>query len=155
MITAIPTENWLDFIGISVDSQCAEGMKFIMNLILPDTHEKFLIEMSNATLTNIKGYQSNNPDLSITVNRADLNQAMLGLTSFPELEQAGKAKFVGNHAVFEKLKSTLTQFTPNFEIMPGTLNARSTPASQKSSLSEKFIQNTKPFEFPISSEKED
>jgi alkyl sulfatase BDS1-like metallo-beta-lactamase superfamily hydrolase len=155
VIVAMPTENWLDFIGISVDSQRAEGMKFIINLILPDTHEKFLIEMSNATLTNIKGYQSKNPDLSITVNRADLNKVMLGLTSFPELEQAGKAKFVGNHAVLEKLKSTLAKFTPDFEIMPGTLNARPTPASQKSSLSKKPIQNTKPFEFPISPEKED
>ena len=30
--------------------------------------------MSNATLTTIKGFQAPRPDLTVTVNRADLNQ---------------------------------------------------------------------------------
>ncbi len=55
-------------------------------------HEKFLIEMSKATLTNIKGYQSNNPDLSITVNRADLNQIMLGLNFISRVRAGRKSK---------------------------------------------------------------
>ena len=66
MVRAMSTENWLDFIGISMDPRKADGMRFTINLVTPDNGEKYLVEMSNATLTNIKGEQAKNPDLTIT-----------------------------------------------------------------------------------------
>ncbi len=38
----------------------------------PDNDEKFVVERSNATLTNIKGFTAAAADLTITMNRADL-----------------------------------------------------------------------------------
>ena len=137
IIRAMPTGHWLDFIGISMDSRKAEGMTFTINLVTPDNNEKFLIEMSNATLTNIRGYQAKKPDLTITLNRSDLNSIMMGISTFEELAASGKAKLQGDLNVLEQLKSTLVQFSPNFEIMPGTLNAQPTPAT------------TKPFQFVV------
>lgn len=137
VVRAMSTENWLDFLGISMDSRRADNMRFTINLVTPDNGEKFLVEMSNATLTNIKGYLAEKPDLTITLNRADLNQVMMGTKTFEELEAAGKARFEGSRKPFEQLRSLLVQFTPDFEIMPGTLNARPTPA------------NTKPFQFVV------
>ena len=96
MIRAMSTENWLDFLGISMDPKKAEGMRFTINLVTPDNGEKYLVEMSNATLTNIKGEQAKNPDLTITVNRADLNLVMMGASTFDDLIKAGKAKFDGD-----------------------------------------------------------
>ena len=55
MIRAMSTELFLNFLGIRMDSRKAEGMRFTINLITPDNGEKFLIEMENATLTNIAG----------------------------------------------------------------------------------------------------
>ena len=78
MIRAMSTENWLDFIAISMDPRKADGMTFVINLVTPDNGEKYLVEMSNATLTNIKGEQAKKPDLTITINRADLNTVMMG-----------------------------------------------------------------------------
>ena len=49
-----------------------------MNLSTPDTGETFLIELRSATLTNIAGYQAENPDVAMTVNRSDLEQLMMG-----------------------------------------------------------------------------
>ncbi|WP_425905240.1 alkyl sulfatase C-terminal domain-containing protein [Nitrobacter sp. TKz-YC02] len=66
------TEQWLDFIGISLDPKKADGMQFTINLVTPDNGEQYAIEMSNATLTNIRGFQAKNPTLTVTVNRADL-----------------------------------------------------------------------------------
>ena len=40
-------------------------MRFIINLVTPDNGEKHLVELSNATLTNIKGFQASKPDLTI------------------------------------------------------------------------------------------
>jgi len=72
------TELFLNFLGIRMDSRKAEGMRFTINLVTPDNGEKFLIEMENATLTNLAGFQAKNPDLTLTINRSDLEQTMMG-----------------------------------------------------------------------------
>ena len=95
-------------------------MSFTINLVTPDNGEKYLVEMSNATLTNIKGEQASKPDLTITVNRADLNLVMMGTSTFDDLIKAGKAKFDGDRKPFDQLRGLMVAFTPNFEIMPGT-----------------------------------
>jgi alkyl sulfatase BDS1-like metallo-beta-lactamase superfamily hydrolase len=125
-IRAMSTEQWLDFIGISMDPRKADGIRFKINLVTPDNGEKFVVEMSNATLTTIKGFQVPKPDLTVTVNRADLNRVMMGAASFDDLIKEGKAKFDGNRTGFDQLRSILVPFTPDFEIMPGT--APKTPA---------------------------
>ena len=61
VIRAMSTELFLNFLGIRMDSRKAEGMRFTINLITPDNGEKFLIEMENATLTNIKGFLAASP----------------------------------------------------------------------------------------------
>jgi len=135
VIRAMSTENWLDFVGISVDPKRAEGMRFTVNLVTPDNGETHLVEMSNATLTNIKGEKAKNPDLTITLNRSDLNLVMMGAASFEQLVASGKAKFEGDRKPFDQLRSLLVPFTPDFEILPGTApKAKATPP--------------KPFEMP-------
>jgi alkyl sulfatase BDS1-like metallo-beta-lactamase superfamily hydrolase len=77
VIRAMSTELFLNFLGIRMDSVKAEGMRFTVNLITPDNGEKFLIEMENATLTNIQGFLADKPDLTLTINRRDLEQTMM------------------------------------------------------------------------------
>lgn len=120
VVRAMSTEQWLDFVAISMDPKKAEGLKFTINLVTPDNGEQFVVEMSNATLTTIKGFQAPKPDLTITVNRADLNGVMMGQVSFDDLIKAGKAKFDGDRTGFDQLRSILVPFTPDFEILPGT-----------------------------------
>jgi alkyl sulfatase BDS1-like metallo-beta-lactamase superfamily hydrolase len=123
-IRGMSTELWLDFLGIRLDDKKAEGLKFTINLITPDNGEQFIVEMSNSTLTNIKGFQSKNPDLTISVNRSDLESIMGGQTTFDDLINEGKAKLEGDRLPFEQLKSRLVQFSPDFEIIPGTKPAQ-------------------------------
>ena len=75
--------------------------------------------MSNATLTTIKGFQAPRPDLTVTLNRADLNQVMMGLASFDDLIKDGKAKFEGDRSG-STTAIIIVPFTPDFEILPGT-----------------------------------
>jgi alkyl sulfatase BDS1-like metallo-beta-lactamase superfamily hydrolase len=63
MIGAMSTGLFLDFIGIRMDSKQAEALgEYSINLITPDNGEKFAIELSNATLTNVEGFLHNDPD---------------------------------------------------------------------------------------------
>jgi len=120
MVRAMTTDLWLDFLGVRMDSKKADGMQFVINLVTPDNDEKYVVEMSNATLTNIQGFQAEKPDLTITINRSDLEAVMMGKTKFDDQISAGKAKLLGNREVYEQLKTVLVNFTPDFEIMPGT-----------------------------------
>ena len=97
----------------------------------PDNGEKYLIEMSNATLTNIKGFTAADADLTITLDRVDLDQLMMGAASFEDLERQGKMRFSGDRKPLQQLAGLMTPFTPDFEVFPGTRNARPTPAATK------------------------
>ena len=127
MIRAMTTELWLDFLGIRLDSQKAEGKEFTINLVTPDNNEKFVVELSNATLTNIEGFQADDVDLTVTINRADLEKTMMGAVSFDEQIKTGKAKLKGNRDVYEQFKTMLVHFDLGFEIMPGTTAKDLTP----------------------------
>jgi alkyl sulfatase BDS1-like metallo-beta-lactamase superfamily hydrolase len=120
VVRAMSTGHWLDFLGISMDPKKAEGARYTVNLVTPDNGEKYAVELSNATLTNIEGFQAPTPDLTITLNRADLNRVMMGVASFDQLVQEGKARFDGDSSVIHKLRDLMVTFTPDFEILPGT-----------------------------------
>jgi alkyl sulfatase BDS1-like metallo-beta-lactamase superfamily hydrolase len=120
VIRAMSTETWLDFLGVKLNSKKAEGIAFKMNIITPDNNEKFLVELSNSTLTNLKGFTAKNADLTLTLNRADLNLAMMGVKTFEDLLKEGKAKVDGNPQILAQLVGMLDEFDPRFEILPGT-----------------------------------
>ena len=77
--------------------------------------------------------------LTLTINRSDLNQIMMGVSSFDAMAKAGKAKFEGNPKPFAEFGKLLVSFTPDFEILPGTAPVKSGSAS---------ASQGKPFEAP-------
>jgi alkyl sulfatase BDS1-like metallo-beta-lactamase superfamily hydrolase len=120
VIRAMSTELFLNFLGIRMDSRKAEDMRFTINLITPDNGEKFIIELENATLTNIKGFVAPKPDLTLTINRSDLEQTMMGVKTLEAQIADGTAKVEGDAGILKQLASTMVDFDPRFEIMPGT-----------------------------------
>jgi alkyl sulfatase BDS1-like metallo-beta-lactamase superfamily hydrolase len=120
VIRAMSTELFLNFLAIRMDSRKAEGLRFTMNLITPDNGEKFIVELENATLTNIEGFQAEKPDLTLTINRADLELTMMGQKSLETQIAEGKATVDGDISILGKLAATMVDFDPRFEIMPGT-----------------------------------
>jgi alkyl sulfatase BDS1-like metallo-beta-lactamase superfamily hydrolase len=120
VIRAMSTELFLNFLAIRMDSRKAEGMKFTINLLTPDNGEKFIIEMENATLTNIAGFLATKPDLTLTINRSELEQTMMGAKTLEAQIADGTAKLEGDAGILKQLASTMVDFDPRFEIMPGT-----------------------------------
>jgi alkyl sulfatase BDS1-like metallo-beta-lactamase superfamily hydrolase len=127
LVRAMTTGMWLDYLAILLDSDKAGDMAFKINFITPDNGERFVVEMSNATLTSIAGFQAADADLTVTINRADLEPVMMQATSLAQQVAAGAAKLDGNPEVFRQLLSTLAPFDPTFEILPGTRPAAPNP----------------------------
>jgi alkyl sulfatase BDS1-like metallo-beta-lactamase superfamily hydrolase len=127
IIRAMSTELFLNFLGIRMDSRKAEGLRFTINLVTPDNGEKFLIELENATLTNIAGFQADTADLTLTINRADLEVTMMGAKTMEAQIADGTAKFEGDITILAQLGAMMINFDPRFEIMPGTKATGTTP----------------------------
>jgi linear primary-alkylsulfatase len=122
IIKAMTTTLWLDYLGIRLDSRKAEGIEFTVNLITPDNDEMYIVELSNATLTNIKGFRADSPDLTISINRSDLNMVMMGEIPLIDMIEDGTAETSGNTQVIYQLRDMLDQFELGFEILPGTVS---------------------------------
>ena len=120
VIRAMSTELFLNFLAIRMDSRKAEGLRFTINLITPDNGEKFLVELENATLTNIQGFLADKPDLTLTINRSDLEQTMMGAKTLEDQIKDGTAKVEGDASILAKLAATMVDFDPRFEVLPGT-----------------------------------
>lgn len=120
MIAAMPTELWFDYMAIRLNSKKAEGKNFVINLFTPDNNEKFVLELSNSSLSNIKGFFADNAQLSITINRKDLEDIVTGRSNFKEKIAIGKLILSGDIEILLQLEAMLDKFEANFEIMPGT-----------------------------------
>jgi alkyl sulfatase BDS1-like metallo-beta-lactamase superfamily hydrolase len=120
VIRAMSTGLFLDFIGIRMDGRKAEGMAFTINLVTPDNGEQYLIELRNSTLTNIEGYRADDADLTLTIDRADLEQTMMGVKPLTAQIEDGTATADGDLGVLQQLASMLVEFELGFEILPGT-----------------------------------
>ncbi|MQX47226.1 alkyl/aryl-sulfatase [Sinorhizobium medicae] len=121
------TELFLNYLGIQMESGKAEGMTFKINLSTPDNGEKFVLEMSNATLTTIAGYQAEDADLTVTIDRRELEDVMIGTATLSDKVSSGKAKMEGNPQVLAQLGSTMVMFNNWFEVLPGTKKREALP----------------------------
>lgn len=127
LIRALATAHFLDFLGIRLDTTKTGGAAWTINLITPDNDERFVVELSNGTLTNLQGYLAEDPDLTITIDRAKLEEAMTGETPLLDLIVSGDAVLEGDATILQSLAEMLVHFELGFEIMPGSGEAHLSP----------------------------
>lgn len=122
LLAAVPTELLLEGLAIRVNSGKVEklGLSFVANIATPDTGETFVLEMSNSVLTTIRGFSRPDATLSLTAPRLALLAFLGGQVSLEDLVKGGKAKLEGDPTPLARLREAVDQFTPNFEILPGT-----------------------------------
>ena len=69
---------------------------------------------------SLEGYQIADADLTLTIDREDLEEVMMGAKSLADQIADGTATFEGDLSVLEQLGSTMVHFEVDFEILPGT-----------------------------------
>jgi alkyl sulfatase BDS1-like metallo-beta-lactamase superfamily hydrolase len=121
MVRGMTTGLLLDYLAVRLDSKQAEGVSYKVNLLTPDNGEKYAIELNNSALTSVRDFQIPTPDLTVTVNRSDIEKMLLGAASLEQLVSAGKVRLEGDARLLEQIKGMFVQFDSGFEILPGTL----------------------------------
>ena len=120
VVRAMSTEQWLDFVGISMDPKKAEGIAFIINLVDAGQRREVRRRDEQRDADHDQGLPGAEagPHRDREPRRPQPGDDGAGVVRRPV--KAGKAKFEGNRAGFDQLRSILVPFTPDFEIMPGT-----------------------------------
>ena len=131
MVRGMTTGLLLDYLAVRLDSRKAEGVSYKVNLLTPDNGERYAIELNNSALTSVRDFQIPNPDLTVTVNRSDIEKMLLGAASFEQLASAGKVRLEGDSRPLEQLKGMFVQFDIGFEILPGTMPAKAAAKPDK------------------------
>ena len=108
----------LDYIAVQVDSLKAQHTPFTMNIILSDKNEIYFVEMSNGNLNNIQVEKQGEADATITLDSDGFNRILLGQTQLVKLIEDGEATLEGDAEALAKLRASLVQFDPGFEIVP-------------------------------------
>jgi alkyl sulfatase BDS1-like metallo-beta-lactamase superfamily hydrolase len=118
-VAAMTTNMFFDFMGIRLDRARAGSDAFTINVVTPDNDETYVVELSNGVLTNIQGYQAEEANLTLTLDRGELDKVFLRQAKLSELIEAGSAKADGDAGVVDRLVSYQVDFDPRFQMVPG------------------------------------
>lgn len=116
-IAAMDTGLIFDYLGVRLNPEKAAGRAFGINFVFPDIEQKYLLELKNSHLNNIKGVQSESAELTVTLDRADLNRLLLKQASPQSLIGEGKLKIAGDPQLLAGLFGMLEEFDFWFDVV--------------------------------------
>lgn len=95
-INAVPTEVFFDSLATRFDAAKGREIKGIFQFVLPDSKEAVAIHVAGGVEMPRYGVTEANPTATLTMNRSDLDDVMIGEASFPALLQSGKISITGD-----------------------------------------------------------
>nr|WP_136250973.1 alkyl sulfatase dimerization domain-containing protein [Ningiella ruwaisensis] len=117
MIRAMDSGLIFDFLGVRLNAQKALGKSLKINIVFPDENTRYLLELENAHLNNIKGIQAKDADVTVTMNRRDLDLMLMKAKSLGDLISEGKVTFDGEQGAFTSLLQLTEEFPFWFDIV--------------------------------------
>ena len=116
-LQAMDTGLLFDYLAVKVNAKRAESEAFKINFTFTDEGREYLVELSNATLTNIEGVTVQDADLSLTISRENWTLVILKQVALSDLLASGKASFAGDIRILNQLFSLLDEFPFWFNIV--------------------------------------
>ncbi len=109
---SMTAEMMLDYIRICTDSEAAQDAPLSLNLILTDTGETFYLKRVSGVLLYCKGVTDESADATVTCEKAQLLNLMLGKHDTLE-----GTTIEGDAAAVEGLPKYMTPMVPTFNIV--------------------------------------
>ena len=117
IVRNMPIDLFLDYLAIQVNPKKADGKIARVKLVMPDTKQSFLVTLENSVINHIKSRDGQQVDVTLTLDRAELNNILLGQAKLPGLIAEGKAKVEGKQETLNDLLGSLEPFEFWFDIV--------------------------------------
>ncbi|BDZ69552.1 alkyl sulfatase C-terminal domain-containing protein [Methanobacterium petrolearium] len=112
----MPTELLLEFLGILIDKDKAEGKEIRLNVNLTDRNEKCSINLVDSVLIYRMNYQDESPDIELNVDVSTLVTLILGQTKLDEVT-SDESKVKGNSEDLKEFLDSMVGFDSGFNIV--------------------------------------
>jgi alkyl sulfatase BDS1-like metallo-beta-lactamase superfamily hydrolase len=116
-VAAMPLELFFDYLSIRLDGPKAEGKTIRLNLDFPDTKDKYLLVVQYGVLQYHKDQLADDANVSLTLDRATLNDIIGGKLKVEQGITNGKIKLDGEPKKFEEFVGLLDTFDPWYQVV--------------------------------------
>ena len=113
---AMSLEQLFDFLAIRLNGERAAGKAITINFTFTDTKQKYALTLKNGVL-NYRAKLADKSDAAYTLNRADLNEIVIGEAKGADLIKSGKVKVTGDNTKLPELLGLLDKFEFWFDIV--------------------------------------
>ena len=116
-LRAMPIEMYLDYMGIRLNSQKADGKKIKINLNFTDTNQSYVLEIVNSVLIYTPNKKIKEADATLSLTRNFFDQITTKQRNVMQIISDGDIKLTGSRHKFEEFMSLFDNFPPMFNII--------------------------------------
>lgn len=117
LLQALDTGMFFDLLGVRLNGPDAAGKHIVLNWRFTDTDERYRLNLENAALTWLPDVQAEDPDATLTLTRATLDEILQRRNSFPKALLKGDIKVDGNPLKVMQLLGLMDDFSPDFPLV--------------------------------------
>jgi alkyl sulfatase BDS1-like metallo-beta-lactamase superfamily hydrolase len=115
-VRAMDMPLFFDYLGMRLNGKEAGDRRITIACVLPDIEETWTLLLRHGTLSHRKGADEE-ADATLTIERSDLNEVILGRARLADLIDAGTAKVDGDSGALHELIGLLDEFEFWFDIV--------------------------------------
>ncbi len=116
-LKAMPVDMLLDYLGIRLNADKAEGKSIKINWAFTDTGEKYALSLENGALIYTANTQFPQADANLTLTREGLNKLLDKSSDLEKEIASGNIKVEGDSKKMMELLSYMDEFDPSFNIV--------------------------------------
>ena len=117
VIRALTLDMFFDFLAIRLNGDKAQGKTIVLNWQFTDTRQNYVLSLENSALSASAGMSAVNPDATLTLTRATLDEISLQKLTFPAALQSGQIAVVGDRGKLVELLGMLDAFPTLFPLI--------------------------------------
>jgi alkyl sulfatase BDS1-like metallo-beta-lactamase superfamily hydrolase len=116
-VRSMSYDLFFDYLGMRLNGPKAAGKKITLNLVFPDTQDKYVLALENGALNHTAKAQIKDADATVTMTRTVLNNIVLGETTLDKAITDDKVTVQGSKESLAELVSMLDTFEFWFNIV--------------------------------------
>jgi len=116
-VKSMSLDLFFDYLAMRVNGPKAADKSITLNFVFPDTKQRYVVELSNGALSHLANRQAQNADATVRLDRATLNEIVLGGTTLEKEITAGKVRVDGDAKKLDELVVLLDKFEFWFNIV--------------------------------------
>jgi alkyl sulfatase BDS1-like metallo-beta-lactamase superfamily hydrolase len=117
IVRAMSLDLFFDYLAVRLNGPKAAGKKAVINFILSDTGEHYVLMLDNCVLQHMKSKQSSEADCTLTLTREVLNDVLTGQSTPVKKILSRELKLDGKIMALQEVLASLDNFDYWFELV--------------------------------------